>query len=233
MFFSQGEQSDQKKKQRGDAMQIPVQRVRLDESAMFGFTCRRCKQCCRDKLIQVNPYESARLSAFLGIGTTEFLKRYTVRNGTYLRLLHDGTCCFLGPEGCSVHPHRPLVCRLYPLSRHVTHTGEDWFAELETEAGCRGSYHRGGRITEYLLEQGAEPFMTAADRYLNLIWEMMNTVDSCSEPNSFSACLPGYLNWMDMDAVVTDYCRRRNLQVPEDIGKRARFHIEALRSFIG
>ena len=30
--------------------------------ASFSYTCNRCNRCCRDKRIQVNPYEVLRLS---------------------------------------------------------------------------------------------------------------------------------------------------------------------------
>ena len=46
--------------------------------------------------------------------TTDVISRYT-RDGTALAVRPDGSCVFLGPQGCSVHAGRPLVCRLYPL----------------------------------------------------------------------------------------------------------------------
>lgn len=38
----------------------------------FGYTCNRCTNCCRNKLIQVNPYEIARLARHKGVGTSAF-----------------------------------------------------------------------------------------------------------------------------------------------------------------
>ena len=61
----------------------------------------------------------------LGLDTTQFLARYTEAGGTVLRTREeDRGCVFLGPRGCTVHPDRPLACRLYPLARWVAPDGE-------------------------------------------------------------------------------------------------------------
>lgn len=219
-------------------MQIPVMRVRLDEQSRFGFSCGRCLRCCRDKLIQVNPYETARLASRLDISTTQFLERYTTGSGAYLRMLHNGQCCFLGPDGCSVHADRPLVCRLYPLSRHVSRIGDGWFSELEPQQRCGGRYSRETRISDYLADQEALAYMNAADRYLDMLWEMLECAEASSGNRPASApqhqnqllsdLLPGTLNWMDMDQLVSRYCRQKNLTPPADIGARMQLHLEAL-----
>ncbi len=223
-------------------MQIPVRRSRLERDALFGFSCSRCLRCCRHKRIQVNPYESARLASNLGISTTEFLERYTTGHGAYLHFLHDGRCCFLGPVGCGVHADRPLVCRLYPLSRHVNDMGDEWFSELQPEDGCSGMYQDSGTVGEYLQQEGAARYMDAADRYLDVLWEMMGRLagqsqecvaDGCRGQDEPIACLfPAEVNWMDMDAVVSEYCKRRHLPHPDDIDEKMRMHIAALRCLI-
>ncbi|WP_375789829.1 YkgJ family cysteine cluster protein [Bradyrhizobium sp. Pha-3] len=76
-------------------------------------------QVCRNKAIRVNPCEILRLARHLGISTTQFIKNHTEAGGTVLRSKEDGDCGFLGERGCSVHPDRPLACRIYPLARRV------------------------------------------------------------------------------------------------------------------
>ncbi len=75
----------------------------------FGFSCSRCSRCCRDKIIQVNPYEVARLAHGLGLNSGDFAARHTGEGqGLHLKRLGDGACEFLGPPGCTVHAYRPL-----------------------------------------------------------------------------------------------------------------------------
>jgi Fe-S-cluster containining protein len=84
----------------------------------FGYVCHRCLKCCQHKLIQLNPYEIARLARNRGMTTSEFRSAWTMDGvGLYLAQTKSGTCVFLGGDGCTVHPDRPLVCRLYPLGR--------------------------------------------------------------------------------------------------------------------
>ena len=220
--------------------QIPLKRDRLDRDALFSFSCNRCLRCCRDKRIQINPYESARLAKNLRITTTAFLDSYTTDNGAYLKFKPDGECCFLGPEGCLAHPDRPLVCRLYPLSRHVTDNNEEWFSELQRHEDCSGTSSDKSSIKAYLKEQEAAPYMDAADAYLEVLWEMMAALKENQQPDkedesiafdtSTEYILQLDINWMDMDAVVSSYCKAHHQVFPEDIEKKMHLHIDALRS---
>src|ERR1700752_4896509 len=99
------------------------------QSQVFGYKCHRCMRCCYDKRIQINPYESARLARNLGQTTTEFRSAWTEDGaGTVLKQTDTGACIFLGNDGCTVHPDRPLVCRLYPLGRRVRADGSESFS---------------------------------------------------------------------------------------------------------
>jgi Fe-S-cluster containining protein len=83
----------------------------------FSYVCHACNRCCRNKAIRVSPYEILRLARHVGISTTQFIESYTEAGGTVLPSKENGDCCFLGERGYSVHPDRPLACRLYPLAR--------------------------------------------------------------------------------------------------------------------
>ena len=134
-------------------------------SSPFSYQCRACTRCCYGKRIAVNPYELARLSRNLGITTTELIDRHTVDGGTALATRADSSCVFLGPDGCSVHADRPLVCRLYPLGRIVQADGSEQFVENEPHPETEGVYGRDGTVGAYLESQGVAPFIAAADRY--------------------------------------------------------------------
>ena len=153
-------------------MSLPLRRTGLNRKTPFFFSCVRCLRCCHHKKIQVNPYEIVRLAANRGISTAEFIERHTHESGTILNWEEGGACVFLDSQGCSIHPDRPLVCRLYPLGRHVLPSGEESFSEIEPDNDCKGVYGDSGMITAYLDSQGAFPFMEAADRYLDLFWRL-------------------------------------------------------------
>ncbi|MGE5385530.1 MAG: YkgJ family cysteine cluster protein [Betaproteobacteria bacterium] len=222
-------------------MALPLCRTALNRQSSFGFTCNRCLHCCRDKKIQLNPYEVARLAANRGLSTTEFIARHTNGGGTVLGTQADGTCTFLGPAGCTVHADRPLVCRLYPLGRYVDFSGTETFAQIEQDEHCRGILREDGPIDDYLADQGAAAFMHAADRYLELLWKLLAIIQerdlASAETNAVVAAVRSIAGgeaetpvvpWIDMDPVVAGYCDRQVIPVPGDIQAKMALHIEAV-----
>ena len=92
----------------------------------FGYFCHACSRCCQGKVIQVNPYEIARLARHLDVSTGAFQEKWTEGGkGTVLARTEDDACVFLGRGGCTVHGDRPLVCRLYPLGRQYFPDGTE------------------------------------------------------------------------------------------------------------
>lgn len=216
----------------------------LTRHSPFGFTCSRCLACCRFKKIQLNPYETARMAGRLGITTTDFITRFTT-GGTVLQFDDQGSCVFLQADGCGVHPDRPLVCRLYPLGRYVDYLGVETFAQLALEDSCQGKLHDHGTIAKYLEEQDAFPFMEAADRYLNLLWHLVDqlrdqelkpgetavvreAVQMNSEAGGNDRHQPA---WIDLDRTVHEYCQHAGIPVPDDIDARMKLHIKAVRQW--
>ena len=220
----------------------PILRTHLDRQVPFSFSCMRCLQCCHHKKIQVNPYEIARLASNLGISTTECIAHYTVEEGTYLKFDDNNTCIFLGSDGCKVHSDRPLVCRLYPLGRQVNQMGDEWFLEVQLEVKCKGVQSRKATIEEFLEAQGAPVYMLAADNYLTLLWDMMesldtssvdmNMADSAACPESEESSLFENNEWIDMDAAVRKYCAKRQIHFPDSIEEKMRIHLDALYLWI-
>jgi Fe-S-cluster containining protein len=139
----------------------------LKRSSAYSYVCKACNRCCRNYFIRVNPYEILRLAQFLNLSATDFIEKY-VTPETALVHKEDDTCIFLGPHGCSVHSARPLVCRVYPLGRHISGSGEEHFFHMEPHPATEGVYGEEGTVGDYLNSQGALPFMEAADRYLSV-----------------------------------------------------------------
>jgi Fe-S-cluster containining protein len=223
-----------------------LDKPRLDRHSKFYFSCKRCLTCCRFKSIQLNPFEIARLATNRGISTTQFIKNYTIANGTFLQNREDGTCVFLDDKGCTVHPDRPLVCRLYPLGRYVDFLGVEEFAQLELEHGCKGTVRDDGRIVEhYLGEQDAIPFMHAADRYLDLLWNLLEILKEQESNPMHNAVIATTVknivignsneqatSWIDMDFIVDNHCNRYNNQIPVNLTDKMELHIEVVRNWL-
>lgn len=108
----------------------PEDHQRLAPGSTFRFQCHSglaCfNQCCRQPTVILKPYDILRLRRRLGITSTAFLARYTVRireeaSGLPLRLLalrgeEAGGCPFLdAARGCTVYADRPAACRLFPV----------------------------------------------------------------------------------------------------------------------
>ena len=147
----------------------------LSRTSPFLFTCGRCSSCCHNQKIQVNPYEIARMASCIDVSTTEFINGYTEK-GVYLKRRVDGRCIFVGADGCGIHPHRPMVCRLYPLGRTVDTSGTETFSVVATPSWCKGTFEKSGTIASYLDLAGLAPYMQAADRYLKLFEKLALTV---------------------------------------------------------
>ena len=170
----------------------------------FGYICRRCSRCCRDKRIQLNPYELARLARAKHQSTSEFRAAWTLQGkGTVLSQRDDGTCVFLGPHGCEVHADRPLVCRLYPLARHVLPDGAESFTILEGHPQSEGEFTAGSTVAHYLETQGAGPFMHAADAYFRWLCDAFKRLGLACDAVSFNEQkVRSYPDLLDMDGMI-------------------------------
>lgn len=195
----------------------------------FGYTCRRCMRCCHGKLIQVNPYEIARLARNRGQSTGEFRAAWTDDGaGNYLRRTVDNACVFLGAEGCTVHADRPLVCRLYPLGRRVTADGAESWSHATPHPQTEGVYSRDGTIAEFIAAQGAEPFMRAADQYVAWVRRAMDLFGAPPRRGGGDAGAGASDNLLDMDAAIAAHCASIGIAEPDDIEARIDLHLEIL-----
>ncbi|HLD48367.1 MAG TPA: YkgJ family cysteine cluster protein [Desulfobaccales bacterium] len=102
----------------------------LSLDSRFTFRCQAdlpCfNQCCQTPTVILSPYDLLRLKQGLGITSTALLERYTrqeIEPNSLLPVVFidayrspEGGCPFLGESGCTVYPHRPAACRLFPLT---------------------------------------------------------------------------------------------------------------------
>jgi Fe-S-cluster containining protein len=206
--------------------------LHMGRQERFGYVCRRCLRCCHHKWIQLNPYEVARLARNRGQTTTQFRKAWTVGGaGIYLRQTEDGACVFLGADGCTVHPDRPLVCRLYPLGRHVSLDGEERFSHAKPHPLSEGVFTDEGTIGDFLEEQGAAPFIQAADDYLRWFGSAFSALsgDLGYAPGEIvGAPTAESDDLLDMDAAIAEHCAVVGRAEPDDIENRKQLHLAIL-----
>ena len=188
----------------------------------FGYVCRACSRCCQHKVIQVNPYEVERLARLKKMTTGEFRTACTQNGeGAVLRRTADtDTCIFLTEKGCSVHPDRPLVCRLYPLGRRVAEDGTEEWLHATPHQQTAGEYTRKGTIADYIAAQGALPFMRAADAYAQWVRDASAFLETAEDTVADDL--------VDMDAAITRHCKEAGVPEPSDIEQRRLLHMEIL-----
>ena len=193
----------------------------------------------------MGPYEGLRLSRRLGISTTDFFTRFTEAGGTVLqRRKDDQGCVFLGPRGCTVHPDRPLACRLYPLARWISPEGDESFGRLDPHPQTAGVYGTGGTVEGFLASQGLAPYFVMADRY-GEIYDRMVAILERVDPDegverraerraAVDELAAGTLAtaWFDVDATVGAYCQERGLPVPADLEALVDTHLQALNVWL-
>ena len=116
-----------------------------NEMARLGCSeCSGCSSCCREmgQSIILDPYDIYQLQTATGQTFAQLMQdmiELHVEDGLILPSvrMQDGTdaCGFLNRDGrCSIHAHRPGLCRLFPLGRNYDDGGLRYFL---LEDACR------------------------------------------------------------------------------------------------
>ncbi len=177
----------------------------------------------------MNPFEALTLARHLGIRTTEFMQRFLDADSTLRHVGGEESCVFLGDKGCTVHPARPLACRLYPLGRCATSAGDERFFQISPHPQTEGIYGDGGTVGQYLEEQGADAFIAAADRYLELYCRCVAALGVTPDLPAHDRQRIGEL--LDADAVIAKYLpgKEDDTLAPTDAMS---LHIRALEALL-
>lgn len=102
--------------------------------------CTGCSACCHGmgESIILDPYDIYRLTTNLEMSFETLLSRYielNVVDGIILPNLKmagaQEACGFLDGNGrCSIHAHRPGICRLFPLGRYYENGSFQYFLQI-------------------------------------------------------------------------------------------------------
>lgn len=181
------------------------------------------------------------MARHLGIGTTEFLARFAANGGTTLRSDAEGRCVFVTPDGCRVHPWRPLVCRLYPLGRWTDGAGDEKFAVFPEQEGCEARVGTDGTVAGFLESQGVAPYLDWSERYGRLFRRMLRLLDRLEIRGAVEtgAARTGEAGpdapispWQDVDASLAEYSAAKGIPAPAGIGEAIDLHLAAVREWL-
>ncbi len=122
----------------------------ISDGALYGLddlveaSCNGCKgqaTCCHGMgcSIILDPYDIYRLTANLNVTVQELLTdkiELNVVDGIILPNLKmtelEEGCSFLNKEGkCSIHAHRPGICRIFPLGRYYENHSFQYFLQKD------------------------------------------------------------------------------------------------------
>lgn len=109
-------------------------------------SCNGSASCCRfaEDTITLDPYDIWQLTQALGLTFEQLYSRNLIAlspvDGLLLPHLNfssdTGSCPFLQEDGrCSIHAHRPGLCRLFPLARLITEDGIRYLLQIH-ECPC-------------------------------------------------------------------------------------------------
>jgi Uncharacterised protein family (UPF0153). len=179
----------------------PVLPQTFDGAKEIRFQCRKgiaCwNACCSNIDISLTPYDILRLKQRFGIGSGEFLQKYTVPYeierdgiaGVKLRPVENGTACqFMTAEGCSVYEDRPTACRYYPvallsLRRQDEYTDRNSYALVKEEHCLGHNEPRPITVDDYRKEQGLVEYDELARGWRQLILKKKSSGPSIGKPS--------------------------------------------------
>jgi len=102
--------------------------------------CEGCSKCCHGmgSSIVLDPYDVFRMTKGLGLSFEQLLAQYLELNVVdgiimpNMKMTGDLEACgFLNGEGrCSIHAHRPGICRMFPLGRIYEENDFHYFLQI-------------------------------------------------------------------------------------------------------
>jgi uncharacterized protein len=79
--------------------------------------CKDCANCCRVATVRLTERDVEKLSRYLGVRPSIFLRDYTeesVEEGLILKRTQQVGCVFLDGNECTVYDARPRICEDFP-----------------------------------------------------------------------------------------------------------------------
>lgn len=152
--------------------------------------CAGCSDCCKDRAsaITLDEWDVSRLKEGLGTGFDSMLSRglidITMVDGILLPSLGKKAdadeCVFLGSDGrCTIHDHRPGICRMFPLARLYHEDGS--FSYFLQEGECEHGTGVKIKISKWLGVGNVNRYEQAVRRYHDSLTALRR---ACAEAQS-------------------------------------------------
>jgi uncharacterized protein len=231
--------------------QVLDEAPRLGREDSFEFGCHpgvACfGDCCGDVNIVLTPYDVLRLKNRLGLGSEEFLEKYTILPfskdqrlpAPLIRMGEDGkkSCPFLNLEagGCTVYEDRPWACRMYPLGYAKpsdAEVGEEAFWFLMEEEGCLGFKENTRlKVADWIRDQGIEEYDEWGEKYRRLAVDEYLAKDKDLSPQQMQMFFMGTYELDTFRRFVLKSSFLDRFEVSEDEIERLKEDDEALMEF--
>jgi hypothetical protein len=113
------------------------------------------------------------------------------------------------------------------------------FAELVPHPQSEGTYGGPGTVADWLLAQGAGPWIDASDRYFAVLRRLMRVLAAQAGGDEVSGALdetmqraprPDDENLLDVDAIVSSWCAEHGEAFPEEVERRVSLHLRILEA---
>ena len=161
-----------------------------DIARISSSACEGCGECCRGmgESIELDPYDSLQLAAGLNKRFADLINNEIAlhsENGIILPHIAmkggNDACSFLGKDGrCTIHPFRPGICRLYPLSRKYLDEGIRYFIQPDV---CPGHSLVKVRIRSYLQIQEYSRYEGFKWNWFRFLKDAEDTAISDADPS--------------------------------------------------
>ena len=150
--------------------------------------CAGCFACCQGMggSIVIDPYDCYRLTKGLNQSFEVLLQEkleLNVVDGVILPNLKmqsgSDACAFLNEEGrCSIHPHRPGICRIFPLGRLYEDDGFDYVLQVHE---CKKENKTKVKVQKWIDTPDAkenEAFILSWHRFIKRVQKYMKTTSN-------------------------------------------------------
>ena len=138
----------------------------MEGKELLKFRCTDCGNCCKLRVV-VTDMDLARLMAGTGLppkkivrfygpddiegkprgkGWINFSPRLEDRRVMALREQRGGACVFFKNNRCTVYPHRPVTCRVYPFNLEFDNNGRR-VSGIEINDACQCDYDLEGKVS--------------------------------------------------------------------------------------
>lgn len=143
----------------------------------FRFKCQMTACCCTNMEIFLNPYDILQIAKKCSITTSEVLDKYILflkdKESGIIRPIfksaRTGLCDFNLNKLCTIHSHRPLSCRLFPLGR----IDGDFY--LQEAKFCQGlEVNDIVQLFDYLKDDEGNLYLKMTDIYHKLVNSLKN-----------------------------------------------------------